>query len=378
MKQCLLVGCGAEIGANLLLLNTPEVDQFTISTVITNPPPLDKHYPHLTAIHGIVAKLALAQPAALERLTVVSPTRLCIDQRPVDFIFANPAERQLMLPGRFDLAIIATAKADILPDSPVAKAIGELAAVVVGVAEADSANSIYGCLAGLEAPQLPSLDNQVIERGLYCLGSCQTNGMHASLRVVLEALAMKARSARAVLSIQTDIVHPDTPNGVLGTRSFEGRMQDARNNLRPSFSQIVQSRRKVLPWADLLNTVSLRAAVQAPGYQINRFVVADQGLLSKQDIIAASTAVNRRHPAVVAGTDVPLGSRAFSASARCATLLLDDAHLLLQRPAHLARQGLTEIILQGYVSNTLGYSALVLRTLQAIASGQPLPVFAGV
>lgn len=377
MKKVLLIGCGAEIGANLLLLNEPTREGFAIDTVVTRAPATDAHYPDLSPLHGIVARLAMAQPGAVERLRIEAPTRLRIDGRAVDFVFSALAEAELPT-GHFDIALIATSKADILPESQVAQAAGRLAPIVLGVAEADGLASVYAGFAGLDARHLPTLDARPMEPGLYCLGSCQSNGMHASLRVVLDALAALGHGGREVLSVQTDIVHPDTPNGVLGTRSFEGRQQDARNNLRPSFSQILQSRAKVLPWADGINTVSLRVPVQAPGYQINRFVVADNGQLTREGLIRAATALSDRLPHVLAGTEVPLGSRAYAAMARCAVLLHDSNHLLINRPDYLARQGLSELILQSWVSNTLGYCALVLATLRGIVRGEPQPVFAGV
>lgn len=377
MKRCLLVGCGAEIGANMLLLNNPEQDGFAISTVVTNAPATDKHYPYLLPIHGIVAKLALAQANAFERIQVLSPTKISIDGNVVDFVFSNIAQDGIETLGRFDFAVIATSKSDILPESPVARKVGKVASVVLGVAEADALPSIYGCLVDLPAELLPSVVQTQVSSGMYCLGSCQSNGMHASLRVVLEALSARGKDATAVLSVQTDIVHPDTPNGVLGTRSFEGRMQDARNNLRPSFSQIVQSRRKVLPWADMLNTVSLRAPVQAPGYQINRFVIADDAKLQKGDILEAAAAIHSQYPFIARATDIPLGSRAYGYQPRCGSLVADDKHLLINRPGYLSKQGLSELIVQSYVSNTIGYSAVVMATLRNLGAGNKVSVFEG-
>lgn len=62
MKKAILVGCGAEIGANLLIQNNPQKDGFVVQCVVTNPPAIDKHYPELRPIDGIVARLAMAQP----------------------------------------------------------------------------------------------------------------------------------------------------------------------------------------------------------------------------------------------------------------------------------------------------------------------------
>ena len=49
-----------------------------------------------------------------------------------------------------------------------------------------------------------------------------------------------------MLGCELDIVHPDTAQGRLGTKSLNPREQDARNNLRPGFSQVEKSMKKFL------------------------------------------------------------------------------------------------------------------------------------
>ena len=60
--------------------------------------------------------------------------------------------------------------------------------------------------------------------------------------------------------VEVDIVHPDTPTGRLGTKSFSPREQDARNNLRPSFSQIDSAMSKILNKIDMLESKILPKA----------------------------------------------------------------------------------------------------------------------
>ena len=312
MKKAILVGCGAEIGANLLIQNDPAKDGFVIQTVVTNPPSLDKHYPELRPIDGIVARLAMAHPGIQSHTDIIDHDTLRIDGREVHFFFGDLAKDLPPQTGRFDIGFIATSKLDMDKNSPVARNMQELADVVLGVAEANELPSIYGCLEDLTRDDIDTIQRQVVGSGMYCLGSCQTNGMHASLRVLTEALRAIQCNASHIVSVETDIVHPDTPNGVLGTRSFEGRLQDARDNLRPSFSQIAMSQDKVMPWAPLVNTVSLRAPVHAPGYQINRFIVKDGGALTTGLIEAAIERVSGTHPHVVKASRSPLGSRAYS------------------------------------------------------------------
>ena len=78
MKKAILVGCGAEIGANLLIQNDPAKDGFAIQTVVTNPPSLDKHYPELRPIDGIVARLAMALPGVQSRVNIINSDTLQI------------------------------------------------------------------------------------------------------------------------------------------------------------------------------------------------------------------------------------------------------------------------------------------------------------
>lgn len=378
MKAAILAGCGAEIGANLLIQNDPRKDGFEIKAVVTNPPPVDKHYPDLRPIDGVVARLAMAQPGAQSRVTVRADDVLEIDGREIRFFFGDLSRDRPALAGDYDIGFIATSKLDITGDSPVARNMQELASVVLGVAEADDLPSIYGCLEDLSSDDISTTRRQVVDSGLYCLGSCQTNGMHASLRVVIEALRAIECNGKHILAVETDIVHPDTPNGVLGTRSFEGRMQDARDNLRPSFSQIEKSQHKVMPWAPLVNTVSLRAPVHAPGYQINRFIVNDSGQLTFRLLETAIEHVNETHAHVVKASRTPLGSRAYAYEPRCATILSDANHLLIRRPGYLANQNLSEIIIQSFVNNTVGYSAVVRSVARSIALGQPIATFRGI
>nr|WP_255611162.1 hypothetical protein [Rahnella sp. GSA61A] len=362
----------------MLIQNDPAKDGFAIQTVVTNPPSLDKHYPELRPIDGIVARLAMAHPGIQSHIDIIDHDTLRIDGREVHFFFGDLAKDLPPQTGRFDIGFIATSKLDMDKNSPVARNMQELADVVLGVAEANELPSIYGCLEDLTRDDIDTIQRQVVGSGMYCLGSCQTNGMHASLRVLTEALRAIQCNASHIVSVETDIVHPDTPNGVLGTRSFEGRLQDARDNLRPSFSQIAMSQDKVMPWAPLVNTVSLRAPVHAPGYQINRFIVKDGGALTPGLIEAAIERVSGTHPHVVKASRSPLGSRAYAFERRCSTILSDQNHLLILRPAYLASQNLSEVIIQSFVNNTVGYSAVVRAVARSLALGLPVATFQGI
>lgn len=377
MKTAILIGCGAEIGSNLLIDNIAENDGFEISTVITKAPPIDKHYASLRPIDGIIARLAIARPGIQSKIEVVNENVLRINNRVVRFYFCDLRTDNPDISEHFDLAFLATNKADIAEKSPIVLKLREFADTILGVAEANDLPSIYGCLADLTENDIPTIKRQVIGVGTYCLGSCQTTGMHASLRVIIEALQSIDLNAKNILAIETDIVHPDTPNGVLGTRSFEGRMQDVRDNLRPSFSQITQSQHKVMPWAPLVNSVSLRVPVHAPGYQINRFIVNDGGLLNAETIEKAISTICSKCDYIVTASSTPLGSRAYAHDRRCATILSDNNHLLIIRSPYLSKQNLSEVIVQSYINNTIGYTAVVLAVARSVAFGKHIATFGG-
>ncbi|MGG6114727.1 hypothetical protein ACQSFK_17405 [Salmonella enterica] len=189
MKKAILVGCGAEIGANLLIQNNPQKDGFVVQCVVTNPPAIDKHYPELRPIDGIVARLAMAQPGIQSRVGIISDDTLQLDGREIHFFF------------------------------------GDLAKVCPPVIEA------------------------AIER------------------------------------------------------------------------------------------------------------------------------VNKLHPHVVMASRSPLGGRAYAYERRCSTILSDVNHLLILRPAYLAKQNLSEVIIQSFVNNSVGYTAVVRAVARNIAQGLPVTTF---
>lgn len=145
-------------------------------------------YPELRPIDGIVARLAMAQPGIQSRVEIINDDTLQIDGREIHFFFGDLAKVCPPVDGRFDIGFIATSKQDMDQNSPVARNMQELANVVLGVAEADRLKSIYGCLGDLTSDDISTIQRKVISSGMYCLDSCQTNGMHASLRVVFRSV----------------------------------------------------------------------------------------------------------------------------------------------------------------------------------------------
>jgi hypothetical protein len=119
MKKAILVGAGAEIGSNLLLLNTPANDGFEITTVITNEPPLHKNYPHLRPIDGIAARLALAQPGVHSLIQIVNDLTLKVGTRQINFCFCDLRKEFPKIDSDFDIAFLATSKTDISATSSI-------------------------------------------------------------------------------------------------------------------------------------------------------------------------------------------------------------------------------------------------------------------
>ena len=103
-----------------------------------------------------------------------------------------------------------------------------------------------------------------------------------------------------MLGIEVDIIHPDTPQGRLGTKSIEPRDQDARNNLRPSFSQVDISMNKLFPNAINTHTVSLRTLISPPGFQIVRFFfkyqLKNNSKFNKEKIIKEIKVFSKKNP----------------------------------------------------------------------------------
>lgn len=72
---------------------------------------------------------------------------------------------------------------------------------------------------------------------------------------------------------------------------------------------------------------------------------------------------------------MPLGSRAYAHDHRCATILTDSHHLLLSRPSYLEPQGLSQLTIQSFVNNTVGYSSLAISAARNIALGLSSTIF---
>ena len=69
MKKILLIGCGSEIGSNLLMLSKKYNLGFDIDTVVNSPIKLDNKFKMLNQEDAIISRLRLAYP--LEKNNVI-------------------------------------------------------------------------------------------------------------------------------------------------------------------------------------------------------------------------------------------------------------------------------------------------------------------
>ncbi|MFE5502713.1 hypothetical protein ACFQ73_09135 [Amycolatopsis japonica] len=356
MKSAILFGAGADIGCNLLGRNDPERDGFAITDVVTRRITADPELASLSSLDQLHGRLLLADPALLGRVSVdETGSRLIIDGRPVTVHFREVEDDSIFDLGRFDLAILATHRTHIRSPKTLAR-LGRLADRVVGLAENPAIPALYPPLAGADT-RLLGLTAPVPDTGrVYAMGSCQSVGWAAQLRGLLEAAGLAGLDELGLLRAEVEVVHPDTASSRLGTQGIGARREDARDNLRPGFSQL-QSTMLRLPGTSALNTVSLRVLTQPPGYQVCRFFV--RARLDADTIRAGFTRAADLLPDVVRTTDLPIGSRAFFLSPAAATVITADSHLKVVDDV-LPGSGVTEVITQAYVHNTIGYCVSVL------------------
>lgn len=371
MKKVLLVGCGAEIGSSLLLLSDPKKNGFEITDVLTSPIIGDKRFPNLTSIHSIVTRISLCGLNRDDELEVINDCSIRLNGRVINFIFEDLhtfLERSPQT--QWDLAIIATSK-DHLRDINLLRRFQEHATFVTGVAESPIMAKLYPPLIGNKSEFFrPQIGNK--NQKLFCFGSCQTVGWLAQLVPVLNALSADSEK---LLGIEVDIVHPDTPSGQLGTRSFSAREQDARGNLRPSFSQIDEPMKNLFPEIISFHTISLRVPIEAPGYQIMRLFFSSNRNISRSLIFDGVSSYAQANPTTIKLLKIPMGSKAFN-NATTVAYMLSDMFFRFEDNRFGNKIGVSQLITQSYISNVKGYCASVLRASAYLLSQRDPEFFA--
>jgi len=369
MSRVLLVGLGADIGSNLLYLSATGDFGCGITEVLTNPIAVEETGSrNRTALDELAARLVLAQPDLIGRITTDPTTgTLALDGRRFRIHFRE-FESDLDDLGKFDVAVLATSRSHIRSARHLSR-LEKIADTVLGVAENPEIDAIYPALATVPADHLANATTHRTGtlRGSYALGSCQCAGWTTGLRVLADYCASNGfRLGDVLVHSEVDIVHPDTASSNFGTKRIGARTEDPRDNLRPGKSQVSESMQRMRP-ATSFNSVSLRVLTQPPGFQIQRFFLRIEP--TRAGLLDAATDLARREPRQVMVSRSPIGSRAYAAM-RCSTALLTcEEHLRIQRIGEI-----TEVVMQAFVHNTLGYCAAILDTVDRILGSSSVTV----
>lgn len=372
MKNILLIGFGSEIGSMLIYLNNPKKDNLRINTVITrliNPTIKE-------SLNSLKTRLIILNPTLINSVKINEKnSSIIINKRIIKVLWSKSEDlTKLKFTKKFDATIVATSKSQI-KNIRLMNSFLKFSHYVFGVAENMQLPAIY--------PSLLNMDDKFIQNKkktskdkVFVFGSCQSNGWMSSLAALLD-IANKLCSDFQLLNAEVDIVHPDTPTGRLGTRSLNPREQDPRDNLRPSFSQVTESMKRLFPKAESQNTVSLRALISPPGYMISRFFfkyeMSNKKLLSYEIVKNNLEALSLKKKYNYSLSELPFGSRAFSYSENSSNILADAKYLIFKDNVFKhkdSKNKISELIIQSYVHNTRGYCRSVIETLKYFLSSK--------
>ena len=362
MKKVLLVGFGSEIGTNLILQNNPKKDNFVINTVITNTIKSDKNFPQFDGLDALKARILLLGENPEDVKTDKKNNFLIVKGRKIKIVWGDIKKLNLNnLKKKFELTIIASSK-EHLKDKVLHNKLLFYSKYVVGVAENIKLPAIYPSFINFKSNLLTKRVKKISKEKIFAIGSCQSNGWQAQLRAILELEKNLNLKFFDIHAMEVDIVHPDTPTGLLSNKSFSPRMQDARNNLRPSFSQLSQSMKRIFPNIYVQNTISLRTLIEPPGFQISRFFIKyafkdNSKRITHKNLINSFKLTMKKNSNLLYLTDLPLGSKAFSKTLYSSVILADKKYLKIKNSFSYDRDGypVDEIIIQSHVHNTIAY-----------------------
>ena len=364
-ERVLLVGMGADIGSNLLYLSATAEVAHPVTDILTHP--VDSEGVGAESrgpLEELKARLLLANPQLFGRVTTHSGENvLAIDGRTFRIHFRDLDEDVSDL-GHFSLAILATSRRHIRSPRHLEK-LEAIARVVIGVAENADLPALYPALMNAEPTHFLASRTAAGAQmsGSYAMGSCQCVGWTTGLRILADYCSGRGIALHDVLvHSEVDIVHPDTASSNFGTRRVGSRTEDPRDNLRPGVSQVADSMLRFAP-ATSANNVSLRVLTQPPGYQIQRFFLRDLDI-GTEDLIGAARALESTEPSQIHVTTNTIGSRAYSGLPSGFVLLATEQHLSVRRIGDI-----TEVVLQAFVHNTLGYCAAILSATDHILRG---------
>lgn len=369
-RRVLLVGGGADIGANILYLSATGEVKYPVTDILTNP--IVSQGPGSELRHSLdelAARLILANPTLFGKVAVDRNSSSIIVLGKKFRVYFRNFEENLDDIGNFDVAILATSRNHVRSNLHLNR-LNEISTIVVGVAENPEINAIYPAISSAKSHHFADAYRVSGSSlyGAYALGSCQCAGWTVGLRIIAEYCERRnIRLQDRLIHSEVDIIHPDTASSNFGMKHIGARTEDPRDNMRPGISQVAKSMLRFRP-ATSSNTVSLRVLTQPPGYQIQRF------FLGLDDVSAAEirrSAVNfaKANPRQLQVSDSPIGSRAYSATHSSTVIIGNDEYLKVN-----TMNGLSEIVLQGYVHNTLGYCAAILDTTDRILGDEKVTV----
>ena len=372
MKRGILFGFGSEIGCKLveLSLNSKSI---IIDTVVNN-----SHGSTEDNLNSIKAKLIFSNPQLLSRVKLDYENNfLLIDDKKIKCIFLNIKEflsSSENISKKYDFGILATNKNDIA-NSDLINQLLYSCKKLFGVAESKNHNSIYFPLLNVKSKRLnyKLFDNSKFD--YFALGSCQSIGWTSTLSLIVNWLdEVDINQNLKIISSQVDIVHPDTPQGRFGTKSFMPREQDARNNFRPSFSQVKTSMSRAIPEAVNFSPISLRTCIEPPGFQIARFLIElcdsefQKENFNFQSLNSYIKEYSLNNPEILNFSDESYGSKAFSHLKTSSTILSSKDYLSVEKIIDKNNYSVFQIITQSYVHNTLGYSNSIIRSIEKALS----------
>tara|TARA_B100001248_G_C27369812_1_gene451070 strand:- start:243 stop:1415 length:1173 start_codon:yes stop_codon:yes gene_type:complete len=373
--KVLLVGLGSEIGSTLISLIKNKKEVIEISGVITNQ--IFKN-DQKKNFDSIITRIVLNDPSMINQVSYNQKnSSLIINKKKIRVFWGNVKKMSLSkIKFKYDVTIIATSK-DQINDKNLMKKFLKVSKFVFGVAESTNLPSIYPNLINTQSKLFEKRPRNIfkIKDKVFALGSCQTNGWQSQLRLIVEIFNKIKIKNLKMLGCELDIVHPDTPQGKLGTKSVNPRDQDARNNLRPGFSQVEKSMKKIFKFAYVKNTISLRTLTSPPGYQISRFYISYSTIngadISKEYFKKEIIKFCKKNKFKIQYTDSTLGSRAFEKVETSAVLLLNDKYFHFNNNflnIKKDNEKVLQIVFQSYVHNTRGYCRSVIEGVKEILS----------
>src|SRR6056300_842685 len=154
-KKALLIGCGSEIGSNLLLQTCENNFDFEIDTILNQPIENDNTFSELNQAHSIQARLELAFPVEFGSIKVLSEDKISINKKIIDIIFSNIQDYIESKQKKYwDVIILATSK-EHLNDNNLLEKLKGLGKYIFGMAESSIMTNLY--------PTLLNFDSKLLE-----------------------------------------------------------------------------------------------------------------------------------------------------------------------------------------------------------------------